>query len=122
MRTSGRKRWALKPSENMRHTWDTLTTQGIGEYMAKECNVSYDRVFACSLGAKLVKAVVNVRFHIDVTLLHSCTIFSLCTCSLFQHIRVGLRLPQNRVACVTSVVLRTFPTTAGGLGERGRRV
>ena len=35
--------------------------QGFGEHMAKECNVSYDRVFASvtvvvSLGAKLAQA------------------------------------------------------------------
>ena len=62
--------------------------QGIGEHMANECSVSYDRVFASvtvivvvSLGAKL----------------HSCTFFSLVTellCAL-DHSSNALALAQG---------------------------
>ena len=54
--------------------------QGIGEHMAKECNVSYDRVFASatvivvvSLGAKLAQTEgeCQIAHRLDtVTLLH----------------------------------------------------
>ena len=50
--------------------------QAIGEHVAKECNVSYDRVFASvtgivvvTLGAKLAQAEGrSVRLQIDLTL------------------------------------------------------
>ena len=58
--------------------------------MAKECNVSYDRVFASvtvvvSLGAKLAQAEGTVRLHIDLPLLHSCTFVYLVTEPLRAH-------------------------------------
>ena len=87
--------------------------QGIGESMAKECNVSIDRVFVSvsmsvevSLGAKSAQAEEKcwLAHRLDtVTLLHICFLCHravVCTRPLFQRIRGGSRLPQNRVACV----------------------
>ena len=87
--------------------------QGIGEYRAKECNVSFDRVFVpvtgivvVSLGAKSAQAEEEcwIAHRLDtVTLQHICFPCHravVCTRSLFQRIRVGSRLPQNRVAFV----------------------
>ena len=61
--------------------------QGIGEQTAKECNVSYaeDSLFSAtmsvevSLGTKLAQLRRNVGMHVDLTLLHSCTIMSFVT-------------------------------------------
>mmetsp|Transcript_19164 Transcript_19164/g.51226 ORF Transcript_19164/g.51226 Transcript_19164/m.51226 type:complete len:102 (-) Transcript_19164:54-359(-) len=61
--------------------------QGIGEQMAKECNVGYanDFLFSVtvsvevSLGTKLAQLRGSVGTHIDLTLLHSCTFVSLVT-------------------------------------------
>ena len=60
--------------------------QGIGEQMAKECNVSYAMVFfvfsnserRSQLGHKVGPTEVSVRIHVVLTLLHSC-IFSFVT-------------------------------------------
>ena len=64
--------------------------QGFGEHMAKECNVSCDRVFASvtvvvSLGAKLAHAEGTVRLHIDLPLFLFCTFVSFVTEPLRAH-------------------------------------
>ena len=80
--------------------------QQIGEHMAQECNVSYDRVFA----SVVVIVVVSLGAHrLDiVTLLHipfPCHRAVVCTRSLFQRIRVGSNQScichaENRGSCV----------------------
>ena len=106
------------PSHALRVDWDSaervtktsariFVRQGrvrIGEHMAKECNVSYDRVFASvtvifvvSLGAKQAQAEGSVRLHVDLTLLLSCTFLSLVTellCAL-DHSSNALALAQG---------------------------
>ena len=72
--------------------------EGIGEQMAKECNVSYAEDFwfsvtvsvEVSLGTKVAQLRRSVKMHIDFSLSHSCTSVSL----VFALAQVA---PQNRL-------------------------